>query len=141
MSRGFVYTLLVVVAGGIVLLWLAFGPGSQGGDDSRSGIARVRSDYDTLNAMILTYAINAGRPPTTEQGLEALVTRPTMEPLPEDWVQIAFKVPTDPWRQPYHYRELPAKGGEYRWEIRSMGPDGRLWTEDDRYPDGRPMRR
>lgn len=116
-----------------MLLWLAFGPGSQRGDDSRSGIARVRSDYDALNTMIVTYAINAGRPPTTEQGLEALVTRPTMEPLPEDWVKIADKVPTDPWRQPYHYRELPANEGSLRFEIRSMGADGELWTEDDRY--------
>lgn len=141
MSRGFAYTLLVVTAGGFVLLWHAFGPGSHQGDDSWSGIARVRSDHDTLNSMIVTYAINAGRPPTTEQGLEALVTRPAVEPLPEDWVKIADRVPTDSWKQPYHYRELPSKGGGYRWEIRSMGPDRKLWTEDDRYADGRPMRR
>lgn len=141
MSRGFVYTLLVVVVGGSVLLWRGVGAGGQRGDDSRSGIARVSNVDDALNSMILTYAINAGRPPTTEQGLEALVTRPTLEPLPQDWVKISDKVPTDPWKQPYHYRQLPAKDGEYRWEIRSMGPDGKLWTEDDKYGEGRPVLR
>ena len=135
MSRGFVYTVLVVVAGGFVLLWRINGPGSQRDDDSKSGIARVRSDYDALNAMILTYAINAGRPPTTEQGLEALVTRPTLEPLPDDWVKIADKVPADSWNQPYHYRELPAKEGSLGFEIRSMGSDGKLWTDDDQYQE------
>lgn len=132
MSRGFVYTLLVVVAGGFLLLWRTVGPGGPNGDDSRSGIAWVSSDYDALNSMIRTYAINAGRPPTTEQGLEALVTRPTTEPLPEDWIQTASKVPTDPWGQPYYYRELPAKERVLRFEIRSMGLDGKLWTDDDR---------
>jgi general secretion pathway protein G len=135
MSRGFVCTLLVVAAGGIVLLWLAFGQGSQRGDDSRTGIARVMGDYQSIASAIRTYAINAGRPPTTEQGLEALVTRPTVEPLPDDWVKIADKVPTDSWKQPYHYRELPAKEGSLRFEIRSMGSDGELWTEDDRYQE------
>lgn len=133
MSRGFAYTLLVLVAGGFLIFWHTVGPGSQRGSDSRAGIARVRSDYDALNMMVRTYAINAGRPPTTEQGLEALVTRPTVEPLPDDWVKIADKVPTDSWKQPYHYRELPTEEGSIRFEIRSMGADGELWTEDDRY--------
>jgi general secretion pathway protein G len=133
MSRGFVYTLLVIVAGGFLLLWHTVGPAGQRGDDSRSGIARVRGDYQSIATAIKTYAINAGRPPTTEQGLEALVTRPTTGPLPDDWVKIADKVPTDPWKQPYYYRELPAKEESLRFEIRSMGMDGKLWTEDDRH--------
>jgi general secretion pathway protein G len=135
MSRGFVYTLLVIVAGGLLLLWHTVGPAGQRGDDSRSGIARVRGDYQSIATAIKTYAITAGRPPTTDQGLEALVTRPTLEPLPKDWVKLAAKVPKDPWLQPYHYRELPAKEGAIRFEIRSMGADGKLWTEDDRHQE------
>ena len=94
---------------------------------------RVPADFQAIGAALKVYAINAGRPPTTEQGQEALVARPTLEPLPEDWVQVAEKVPTDPWKQPYHYRELPEKEGSLLFEIRSMGSDGKLWTDDDRY--------
>jgi type II secretion system protein G len=76
-------------------------------------------------------AEKGARPPTTGQGLEALVERPTVEPLPEDWARIAIQVPLDPWRQAYRYRELAREGILFRWEVRSIGPDGIAGNEDD----------
>ena len=93
---------------------------------------RVPADFQAISAALKMYEMNAGRPPTTEQGLEALVTRPALEPLPEDWVQIAEKVPMDPWRQPYHYMLLSEADGVFRWELRSAGPHGVTGNEDDR---------
>ena len=93
---------------------------------------RVPSDLQSISSALITYAINAGRPPTTEQGLEALVMRPNLKPIPGDWVQVAEKVPMDPWRQPYHYRLLSESDGVFRWELRSSGPDGLKGNHDDR---------
>jgi general secretion pathway protein G len=115
-----------------MMLWITAAVAvSSGCREKRSGNVRVFADFQSISSALKTYQINAGRPPTTEQGLEALVTRPTLEPLPEDWVKIADKVPTDPWRRPYRYRELPAQGGVFRWELRSVGPDGMTENEDD----------
>ncbi len=105
---------------------------------SREGakLSRAQSDFKSIGSALKTYAINAGRPPSTEQGLEALVSRPTREPLPEDWVQLATSVPTDPWKNPYQYRELLSRDGTFRWELRGGGPDGKIGTGDDRYHEG-----
>lgn len=111
-----------------MLLWASLASPSVSGGRA---LNRCRGDLLSVNSAVRAYVLNAGRPPTTEQGLEALVKRPTLEPLPEDWVKIADKVPTDPWRQPYRYRELPAEGGNFRWELRTAGPDGMAENEDD----------
>lgn len=110
------------------MLWSVFSVPSVSG--SRQHV-RCRADFQSFNAALKTYAINAGCLPTTEQGREALVTRPISEPLPLDWVQITSSVPMDPWKHPYHYLELPAKDGVFRWELKSGGPDGIAGNEDD----------
>jgi general secretion pathway protein G len=94
-------------------------------------ILHVRADCVSIGSALKAYADKGSRPPTTAQGLEALVERPTAEPLPEAWVQIAIRVPLDPWKQPYRYRELAANGRMFRWEVRSVGPDGIAGNEDD----------
>ena len=94
-------------------------------------IRRAGMDCASIGSALKAYAEKGARPPTTGQGLEALVERPTVEPLPEDWARIAIQVPLDPWRQPYHYRLLSEAEGAFRWELRSVGPDGIAGTEDD----------
>ena len=111
-----------------MLLWSSLASPCVSGERPNN---RCRADLLSLNSALKVYSLNAGRPPTTEQGLEALVARPTLEPLPEDWVQIMSKAPMDPWRQPFRYRELSAERGVFRWELRSAGPDGLTGNEDD----------
>jgi general secretion pathway protein G len=127
--RDWIYKSLMLVGGCGFLLLGAFCLGLLSGERVR--INRGEADFQSIRSALVTYAINAGRPATTEQGLEALVTRPSLEPLPEDWVKIADRVPTDPWRQPYHYRLLSEAEGAFRWELRSIGPDGIAGNEDD----------
>lgn len=61
--------------------------------------------------------------PATEQGLEALVTRPTAGRDPKGWREGGYlqKVPPDPWGNPYIYRS-PGEHGDF--EVVSYGPDG-----------------
>ena len=68
--------------------------------------------------------------PTTEQGLEALVTKPKTDPQPEDYPEGGYykKLPSDPWKNPFIYRN---RGEEGAIDIISCGPDGKEGTEDD----------
>ena len=63
--------------------------------------------------------------PTTEQGLEALVTKPTTDPLPKKYREGGYmkRVPIDPWGKPYIYRR---HGEEGPIEIYSSG-----WNEEE----------
>jgi general secretion pathway protein G len=92
---------------------------------------RVKADFQSLGSAIKTYKINAGHYPSTEQGLRALVERPTIPPFPDDWVKIADKVPTDPWKNEYRYRCFP-EGSPQPFDLISNGPDGIEGTKDDR---------
>ena len=91
---------------------------------------RIKADFQSLGSAIKTYKINAGNYPSTEQGLKALVECPTIPPLPDDWVQIWDKIPTDPWRREYQYR-LVGEAPHDRFELRSLGKDGIEGTNDD----------
>lgn len=70
------------------------------------------------------------RPPTTEQGIKALVERPSSEPVPERWTQLLEEVPKDPWGQEYKYR-YPATKSKKPYDIYSAGKDGQEGTDDD----------
>lgn len=94
-------------------------------------ISDVRSDFTSIGSALRSYKINTGHYPSTEQGLQALVDRPTISPLPENWVQIMTKVPTDPWRNEYRYRSFPESSPQ-TFELISNGPDGIEGTKDDR---------
>lgn len=67
------------------------------------------------------YRLHNGFYPSTQQGLDALVTKPTTSPAPKRYAEGGYlkKVPDDPWGNPYIYRN---KNG--RIQIVSTGPDG-----------------
>ena len=91
---------------------------------------RVKADFQAIRSALNSYKINSGHYPSTEQGLQALVERPTIPPLPEDWVQIFDKMRSDPWRRDYQYR-LVGEAPHIRFELRSIGKDGVEGTKDD----------
>lgn len=68
--------------------------------------------------------------PSTEQGLQALVTKPTGEPQPHRWRQLMPGLLTDPWGNPYQY-VLGGKRSKDEYEVFSKGPDGKPGTPDD----------
>ena len=90
---------------------------------------RVRSDINTIDLAIKGYERgNYSKPPTQEQGLNALVERPTSDPQPERWRAYLedAKALLDPWGNPYQYR-YPATKSKKKYDIWSNGENG---TED-----------
>jgi general secretion pathway protein G len=117
-----------------VVIWIE----STSGE--RAVISDHRADFQSIGSALMTYRINAGHYPSTEQGLKALVERPTIPPLPDDWVQVMTKVPTDPWRNEYRYRCFP-EGSPQPFELISNGADGIEGTKDDRSSSDRQQQR
>jgi general secretion pathway protein G len=92
--------------------------------------SRVDSDIQSISTQIQMYESRAGRMPTTEQGIRALVEKPTSEPVPERWTQLLEEEPKDPWGQPYKY-VYPAVRSKKAFDMWSVGRDGQDGTADD----------
>jgi general secretion pathway protein G len=93
---------------------------------SRPDEARVvaaRQDIASLLQSLKLYRLDNLRYPTTEQGLAALVTRPTLAPVPPNWKPGGYleRLPRDPWGNPYQYLS-PGLHGEV--DVFSFGADG-----------------
>jgi general secretion pathway protein G len=89
---------------------------------------RVDSDIEAISMQLRTYEMLNYRMPTTEQGLQALVSQPATEPRPRRWKQLMKEVPLDPWGNEYVYRN-PGKGGG-GFDLYSLGPDGKESDDD-----------
>jgi general secretion pathway protein G len=93
-------------------------------DDAR--IAAARSDVASLMQALKLYKLDNQRFPTGEQGLEALVRKPTTGPIPMNWKPYVEKLPTDPWGQAYQYAN-PGVQGEI--DVFSLGADSQAGGE------------
>lgn len=91
-------------------------------DEAR--IAKARNDIRTLEQALNLYRLDNFHYPTTEQGLRALVERPTTAPEPRNWRAGGYldRLPMDPWGNPYEYAH-PGRHGDI--DIYSLGADGR----------------
>ena len=77
-------------------------------DDAR--VTAARTDVNNLMQALKLYRLDNQRYPTGEQGLQALVTRPTATPAPPNWKPYLEKLPNDPWGRPYQYLNPGVKG-------------------------------
>ena len=95
-------------------------------DEAR--IMASKHDIAAIVQALKLYSLDNQRLPTTEQGLQALVTKPNTAPLPRNWKSGGYldKVPKDPWGNPYQYL-APGLHGEI--DVFSMGVDGKLGGE------------
>jgi len=130
-SRVDAFTLveMLLVVGIIALL---VGAGLYRMSDVRDGtrIQAARAQASQIQADILAYEMDNGFYPTTEQGLKALVERPSTNPQPRNWRPIRQSVPRDPWGNEYRYA-YPGRKIPSQFEIYSYGPDGQPGTDDD----------
>jgi len=92
--------------------------------------ATAKAEFQSLASSLMLYQSANGFLPTTEQGLNALVTRPVSDPRPRQWTQLSEKLPQDPWGKDYIYVR-PGKHNTDSYDLSSMGPDGKPDTEDD----------
>ncbi len=92
---------------------------------------KVKADIQTFSASLIRYKTKGGIYPTTEQGLRALVTKPTDGPQPRSYKSLLREQALfDPWGNPYQYRR-PGKHNPDTYDIYSLGPDGKEGTPDD----------
>lgn len=91
---------------------------------------RVDSDLQNISTQLQLYEARNMRLPTTEQGLKALVEKPTIEPIPEKFTSLLEEVPKDPWGMEYKYR-YPAQKSKKPFDIYTAGKDGVEGNEDD----------
>jgi general secretion pathway protein G len=128
-AAGFTLLEMVIVLG-IIAVLLGGSIALIGGIGEGAKLQRVDGDFNAISSSLKTYKLNAGNYPTQQQGLEALVTKPSSTPVPRRWVKIADKVPTDPWNNPYGYK-FPGTKDPSEFELFSMGKDGQAGTDDD----------
>ncbi|PUA20199.1 type II secretion system major pseudopilin GspG [Glaciimonas sp. PCH181] len=90
-------------------------------DDAR--VMAARADISTIMAALKLYKLDNQRYPTTEQGLQALVTKPVSGPAANGWKSGGYidKVPNDPWGNPYQFLAPGIKG---ECDVLSLGADG-----------------
>jgi general secretion pathway protein G len=99
-----------------------------GGIQERARDSKAKDDIANIKGALEQYKIDNSTYPTTEQGLQALVTKPS-EDLPEWKHAYIEKFPLDPWQHPYIYREPGSNGKDY--DLFSAGPDGHEGGGDD----------
>ncbi|MBI3988662.1 MAG: type II secretion system major pseudopilin GspG [candidate division NC10 bacterium] len=125
--RGFTLIELLVVVIIIGLLAALVGPRLFGRVGQSKQVA-AQAQIELFGAALDHFRLDAGRYPATEEGLNALMTRP---PGVENWAGPYLKkdVPDDPWGHPYVYRSPGEESREY--EIVSYGADGKPGGEGE----------
>ncbi|RYY50682.1 MAG: type II secretion system protein GspG [Comamonadaceae bacterium] len=88
-------------------------------DDARATAAKT--DVNNLMQALKLYRLDNQRYPTAEQGLQALIARPTNPPVPGNWKPYLEKLPNDPWGRPYQYLNPGVKA---EIDVMSFGADG-----------------
>lgn len=89
----------------------------------------VDGDMIAIRTMLEMYRQNTGKYPSTKEGLEALVTRPSTGDATPMWRQLARQAPVDPWGSLYVYR-WPGTTSPDTFDLFSYGPDGIESTDD-----------
>jgi general secretion pathway protein G len=100
------------------------------GSQQEAELKKAAIDIQQLENSLEMYRLRTNRFPTTEQGLEALVSIPTIEPIPRNYPDggIIKRLPLDPWGNDYI---LLSPGEINDVDLYSMGPDGLDGTDDD----------
>ncbi len=98
-------------------------------DDAR--IQKVHADFSAIEMALKLYKLDNFNYPTTDQGLEALVDKPAIDPEPRNWKKDGYleQLPLDPWGRPYQFLS-PAEFGDGDYDLFSLGADGVSGGED-----------
>lgn len=127
LSPGFTFIEIMVVMAILALLAAMVVPRIMGRtDEAKRTAAKVQ--IRNIEGALQLYKLDTGVYPTTEQGLKALVEKPTVGIVPRNWKAGGYlaKVPADSWGNPFKYTS-PSPRGDY--EVVSLGADGDIGGE------------
>jgi general secretion pathway protein G len=89
-------------------------------DEAR--VVKAKQDIQAIQSALDMYRLDNYVYPSTDQGLQALVQKPTVDPVPAHWKQYLDQMPVDPWDHPYQYLNPGTHGSAV--DIWSNGADG-----------------
>ena len=138
-AAGFTFIEIMVVVAILAILAALVVPRIMGRtDDAKRTATKVQ--IRNIEGALQLYKLDNGVYPSTEQGLKALVEKPSVGVIPKKWKLGGYlpKLPEDPWANPYKYQspsqssglspgQSPSLKGEY--EIISLGTDGEVGGE------------
>lgn len=121
-QQGFTLIEIIVVVVIIGILATFVAPKFMGKTDT-ARITKAKSDILSLESALDLYKLDNYTYPTTDQGLEALISMPSSDPAPTNWQPGGYikKLQKDPWQREYMYLS-PGEHGEL--DIYSLGADG-----------------
>lgn len=123
LSKGFtlIEVMVVVVILGILAAMIV--PKIMSRPD-QAKIVKAQQDVGAIQSALDLYQLDNGFYPSTDQGLQALVTKPQGDPAPQSWKDGGYlqHLPIDPWGHPYQYLN-PGVHGDL--DIFSYGPAGK----------------
>ena len=90
----------------------------------------AKGDIKAIGAALDMYKLDNFAYPSTQQGLEALVSRPSGNPPAKNWNKDGYlkKLPVDPWGNPYQFLSPGSKG---TYDLYSLGADGKEGGSDN----------
>lgn len=123
-EEGLTLVEMIVVLAIIALIAAIIVPNVIGRPD-QARVTVAQSDLRSISAALKMYRLDNGDYPSTAQGLQALVTKPSGEPAPTNWNASGYleSVPVDPWGHPYLYRSPGENGAGF--DLLSPGKDGK----------------
>jgi general secretion pathway protein G len=128
-ERGFTFIEIMVVVAILAILAALVVPRIMGRtDEAKRTAAKVQ--IRNIEGALQLYKLDNGVYPSTEQGLKALVEKPSIGVIPKKWKAGGYlqKLPEDPWGNPYKYLSpSPTQKGDY--EIMSLATDGEAGGE------------
>jgi general secretion pathway protein G len=94
-------------------------------------VSTAKSQIEMLSTALDAYRLDNGGYPTTQQGLEALITKPTIDP-PATWrgPYLRKEIPLDPWNEPYVYL-APGEVNTTGFDLVSYGADKKAGGEGE----------
>lgn len=121
-ARGFTLIEIMVVMVILGLLVAIVGPNIMGRSD-QARVTAAETQLKTLSQALDMYRLDNSHYPSTQQGLEALVSRPSGTPEPKNWGPESYmnNIPEDPWGNEYQYI---SPGTEGPYDLYSYGADG-----------------
>ena len=105
------------------------------GNVETARIVAAESSLQSIRTQLKLYESLNGFPPTTEQGLRALVVQTDSEPRATRWTQLLESVPVDPWGKEFIYVS-PGRKNPNGFDVYSSGPDRLRDTADDVWGGG-----